>query len=200
LVVSLTTEKTRKMFLYVASQMVANQPLLTQLDSNRGGGTCGMEMAIGFGAVWDKLSEQKPLYINDIFQNSGVTMLTSAGGFSGIIFGTLFLDGVTGMPILEVIDVRQLATIFTRSLQTIKERDGGKSGGKTMIDAFELAVVAFSHSVHEGDTLLQALRVAEFGAQEGMAGRAFQDPGATSVWLLFKAMREWVASLESRTI
>lgn len=200
MIVSLTTEQTREMFLYVAKQIVENQSLLTQLDSNMGDGTYGMEMAIGFGAILDKLSKQKPLHINDIFKNSGVTMLTATEGFSGVIFGTLFLGGVTGMPILEEINARQLATIFAKSLQTVKARSGGKVGGKTVIDAFEPAVAAFGHSVIEGDTFLQALRVAEFGAQEGMAGYAFQDPGATSVWLLFKAMREWVASLESRTI
>lgn len=200
MIVSLTTEQTREMFLYVAKQMVENQSLLTQLENNRGGGTYGIEVAIGFGAVLDKLSEQKPLHINDIFKNSGITMLTATEGFSGVIFGTLFLGGVIGMPILEELSVRQLAAIFAKSLQTVKARGGVKVGGKTVIDAFEPAVVAFGYSVIEGDTFLQALRVAEFGAQEGMTGCAFQDPGATSVWLLFKAMREWVASLESRTI
>jgi dihydroxyacetone kinase-like predicted kinase len=196
--VSLTTKQTQEMFLYAASQMAEKRPLLTQLDRDMGDGTYGMELAIGFGAVWDNLSKQEPLYINDIFKNSGAAMLAVARGAGGVIFGNLLLGGVIGMPILKVINLRQLATIFTTSLQTVKERDGANIGGTTIIDTFELAVVAFVHSVHEGDTLLQALYVAEFGAQEGMD--AFQDSGATSVWLFFKAMREWVTSLESRTI
>ena len=40
--------------------------------------------------------------------------------------------------------------------------------GKIIIHTFESAVVAFSHSAKEGDTLLQALQVGEISAKEAM--------------------------------
>jgi len=217
LIVSLNTEQTRDLFLFIAKQMIVHKPLLVELDSHRGGGAYGVEMAIGFTAVAEKLLVHKPLHINDIFKTSGVSILTSIGGFSGAIFGTLFLGGVKGMPIIEEMNVKQLAIILANSLKILKSRGGINRGDQIIIDAFERAVAAFGYSVKKGDTLLQALHVAEFGAQESMeklitnqAGfnsitllheKAFpsQDPGATSVWLLFKSMREWVASLENNT-
>jgi dihydroxyacetone kinase len=217
LIVSLNIEQTRDLFLHVAKQMIVHKPLLAELDRHSGGGAYGVEMAIGFTAVAEKLSVRKPLHINDIFKTSGVAILTSMGGFSGVIFGTLFLGGVKGMPVMEELNVKQLAMILTNSLQILKSRGGTNRGDQIIIDAFERAVVAFGHSVKEGDTLVQALHVAEFGAQESMEklvhyqaksdsaklshqeAFAFHDPGAKSVWLLFKSMREWVASLENST-
>lgn len=203
--------------MYIAQQMIVHKPLLTQLDSHRGGGAYGEEMAIGFTAVAAQLTMQKPLYINNIFKTSGAALLTFMKGFSGAIFGILFLGGVKDMPAMAEMNVKQLAAILTNSLQILKSRGGINGGDQIIIDAFEGAVVAFSHSVKEGDTLLQALHVAEFGAQECMDNLVhyharltsakllhddtfvFQDPGAASVWLLFKFMREWVASLENST-
>jgi dihydroxyacetone kinase len=217
LIVSLNTEQTRDLFLYIAKQMIVHKPLLTELDRHSGVGAYGVEMAIGFNAVAEKLSSRKPLHINDIFKTSGISILASMEGFSGVIFGTMFLGGIKGMPVMEEMDVKQFAMILANSLQILKSRGGTNRDTHIIIDAFERAVAAFGHSVKEGDTLLQALYVAEFGAQESVEKLmhyhtefdsakflhgevfAYQDPGATSIWLLFKSMREWVASLENST-
>jgi dihydroxyacetone kinase len=217
LIVSLNVEQTQKMFLYIAKQMIIHKPLLAELDRYSSRRNYGMEMEIGFTAVREKLSVQQPLHINDIFKTSGVAILTSMGGFSGVIFGTLFLGGVKGLPVMNEMSIKELAMILENSLQILKSRGGTNRDDQIIIDAFERAVAAFGHSVKEGDTLFQALHVAEFGAQESMEkwdqkqvrlesakplheeAAAFQDPGATCVWILFKSMREWVAALENST-
>jgi dihydroxyacetone kinase len=199
LIVSLNVEQTQKLFLYIAKQMIVHKPLLEKLDRHCSRSNYGMEMEIGFIAVRKKLSAQQPLHINDIFKTCGVAILTSMGGFSGVIFGTLFLGGVKGLPVMNEMSITELSMILENALQILKSRGGTTRGDQIIIDAFERAVAAFGHSVREGDTLFQALHVAEFGAQESMESAVFQDPGAACVWLLFKSMREWVASLENST-
>jgi len=45
-------------------------------------------------------------------------MLSSTKGFSGIIFGTLFLGGVREMPIIDELHVKQLSAIFDKVLRS----------------------------------------------------------------------------------
>lgn len=214
MIVALTTEETREMFLYIARQVLANQSLLVSLDEGIGSKAYGRELADGFNAILSNLSQQRPFHINDIFQNSGISMLSSTSGFSGILFGVFFLSGMRGMPVIKRLTAKELALIFAKSLQTLKAWEGVRTDAEIMLYAFEAAVLAFAHSAQEGDTLLQALQVGEISAKEVMehvqhyqtgfdsaAGVrnkvvAYPDPGAATVWLILKSMREWVASLE----
>ena len=88
------------------------------------------------------------------------------------------------------------------------ERGKARPGDKTMVDALVPAVAAFSSRIAEDEELREALAAAAAGAESGMEatiamqarkGRAsylgersigHQDPGATSVFLIFKAMSE----------
>ena len=79
-----------------------------------------------------------------------------------------------------------------------------------MVDALEPAADGLQLAAERGDSLLEGLRKAEEGAARGVEytktvkarfGRAryfgdksigLQDPGATSVWIIFRSMREWL--------
>ena len=135
-------------------------------------------------------------------------MLMSMGGASGVIFGGLYLAGAKGMDEAKVITGDDLAAMERKSLQAIQERGGAAVGDKTMVDALAPAVEAME--ANAGADLLTILKAAEEGARQGMEntknyvakfGRAkslmeraigHQDAGATSVYLIFKSMREFV--------
>jgi dihydroxyacetone kinase phosphoprotein-dependent L subunit len=208
---SLNVQQTKAMFLHVAEQVINSKPLLTEIDSAIGDGDHGIGMAVGFTAAREKLQNVEIYSINDIFKNIGSAMLKSMGGASGVIFGTMFMSGIKGIPTLESLTVQGLAGIFANSLQAIKDRGKADVGDKTMIDALEPAIVALRRCADEqGDNFVLALKKAEAGALAGVEstkgqlakfGRArslgeralgHQDPGATSVWLIFEAMREWI--------
>lgn len=95
-----------------------------------------------------------------------------------------------------------------QSLVAIKERGGAEVGDKTMVDALSPAVDAMEKTKKDG--LLAMLKAAEEAAKQGVEntknytakfGRAkslleraigHQDAGATSVYLIFRSMREFV--------
>jgi len=208
---SLNTEETKTMFGYVAKQVIDNKPLLTEIDSAIGDGDHGIGMAVGFSAAMEKLQGSDTHSINDIFKIIGSSMIKSMGGASGVIFGTMFMSGVKGLPAMEELNTEAMAAVFAGSLAAVKERGNASVGDKTMIDALEPAVVALRQCAEEQcKDLLVVLKRAEesalagvdstkrqlakFGRARSLGERALghQDPGATSVWLIIKAMREWV--------
>ena len=135
-------------------------------------------------------------------------MLMSMGGASGVIFGSLYLAGAKGMNPKAELNASDLASMERKSLEAIKERGKAQVGDKTMVDALEPAVLAMEK--YQGSSLLEMLRAAEEAAKQGVEntknytarfGRAkslmeraigHQDAGATSVWIIFRGMREFV--------
>jgi len=209
----LDAAQTKAMILYAGEKIRENKPLLTKVDSAIGDGDHGIGMSVGFEKVEENLKDQEFTTINDIFKTTGMSMVQSMGGASGVIFGTMFLGGVKGLDSKSELDVPALSEIFSASLEAIKQRGKASLGDKTMIDALEPAVNGLKESVTEAATLLEALKkaeenaadgvensknyIAKFGRAKSLGERALgnQDAGATSVWIIFKSMREWVEQL-----
>lgn len=205
----LNVEDARNMLLYIADKIIANKPYLTEIDSAIGDGDHGIGMAGGMQKAKRKLlklEDQENVY--RIFEEAGQAMLMSMGGASGVIFGSLYLAGAKGMESKNVLTAFDLAEMEEKSLAAIQERGGAKVGDKTMVDALAPAVEALKKNVDLG--LLEMLKQAEEAARIGMEdtkkyvakfGRAkslleraigHQDAGATSVYLIFQGMREFV--------
>ncbi len=205
----LNAEDARNMLLYVADKIIANKPYLTEVDSAIGDGDHGIGMAGGMQKAKKqllKMQGEKDVYA--LFEAAGKAMLMSMGGASGVIFGSLYLAGAKDMEPKEVLSGDDLAVMERKSLGAIQERGKAKVGDKTMVDALVPAVEALEAT--KGKSLLEMLQAAEEGARQGMEntkkyvakfGRAkslmeraigHQDAGATSVYLIFQGMREFV--------
>lgn len=205
----LNAEDTRNMLLYIADKIIANKPYLTEVDSAIGDGDHGIGMAGGMQKAKRKLMKMKgEENVYKLFETAGHAMLMSMGGASGVIFGSLYLAGAKDQEAKSVISAKDLADMEKKSLSAIQERGGAQVGDKTMVDALSPAVSAMESRYADG--LLEMLKAAEEGARQGVEntkkyvakfGRAkslleravgHQDAGATSVYLIFQGMREFV--------
>lgn len=205
----LNGEDVRNMLIYVAQKVMAKKEYLTEIDSAVGDGDHGIGMYGGMKKVKKKMAAmtgEKNVY--KLFEAAGYEMLNSMGGASGVIFGNLYLAGAQGMEEKKILDGRDLARMERKSVTAIQERGKAQKGDKTMVDALLPAVEAMEANC--GKSLLNVLRAAEAAAKQGMEdtknytakfGRAkslmeraigYQDAGATSVWLIFEGMREFV--------
>ena len=202
--------QTRDMFLHVADVMVGSEEFLTEIDNKIGDGDHGIGMAIGFKGVRKELEGKEFRYVNEVFHSIGMTMLCVMGGASGVLFGTVFISGIVGYEDKEEFSLEDFGNVFVKSLEALKKRGKAKVGDKTMIDALEPATYALPESVKRGYNIKEGFAYAAEEAKRGMEftktcrarfGRAkyygdkaigLQDAGATSVWLIFNAMAEWV--------
>ena len=205
----LGAEDARNMLIYVADKIIAAKPYLTEVDSAIGDGDHGIGMAGGMQKAKKKLLKMEgEENVYKLFETAGQAMLMSMGGASGVIFGSLYLAGAKGMEPSGTIHGGDLAAMERKSLQAIQERGKAEVGDKTMVDALVPALEAMEKNA--GADLLTVLKAAEEGARQGMEntkkyvakfGRAkslmeraigHQDAGATSVYLIFQGMREYV--------
>ena len=206
----LNAEDTRNMLIYVADKVIAQKPYLTEIDSAIGDGDHGIGMCGGMQKAKKKLVKMEgEANVYQLFETAGLAMLNSMGGASGVIFGSLYLEGAKGMDAKSFLTPADLAVMERKSLVNIQKRGGAHVGDKTMVDALVPAVEALEKN--QNASLLEALKAAEEGARQGMEdtkkyiakfGRAkslapedvigHQDAGATSVYLIFQGMREFV--------
>lgn len=209
----LNLTQTKNMLIAVADHLIDNTELLTKVDSMIGDGDHGIGMSIGAQSGKKALEElQDPPSIGSIFRTLGISMMTSMGGASGVLFGTMFISCARYDPNAQFLSPDSLANMLRISLDAVKERGKAQLGDKTMVDALEPAVLAMEATHETG--FVQMLESAEIAALSGLEktklypakfGRAkslqqrsigYQDAGATSIWLIFQAMAQFVKQLE----
>lgn len=209
---TLTVEQTTDMIICVCDAIIRNKPYLTEVDSKIGDGDHGIGMSGGMEKAKAVLEEKRPFQdVNSVFKTTGMAMLNSMGGASGVIFGSMFLGGIKGLEAIGELDRDTIAKIMRGSLEAIKERGKAQVGDKTMVDALEPAVIELEKGDKEDLVSLffaakEAARqgventknyIAKFGRAKSLLERAigYQDAGATSVFIIFEAMYEFVKSI-----
>jgi dihydroxyacetone kinase-like protein len=188
------------------AQVVAeNKEALTDLDSAIGDGDHGANMDRGMRAVVVALDDTKPATAGELFTKVGMTLVSTVGGASGPLFGTLFLRIGASLGNAEEVTLSQFAVALHAGLDGVVARGKAEAGDKTMFDALAPAVEALETAVSAGADKAEALKSAAAAAESGRdattpmlarKGRAsylgersvgHQDPGATTVALLMAA-------------
>lgn len=185
---------------------------LTQLDSAIGDADHGSNMARGLDAVVARL-DPLPASPTDLFKTVGMTLVSSVGGASGPLYGTLFLRMGPALSEGEV-DATTLGAALRAGVEGVVARGKAELGDKTMIDALSPAVDAWDTAAAAGATPAIAARDAAEAAARGRdateplvarKGRASYlgersaghlDPGATSATMLLEALRDTLAAAE----
>jgi len=188
-----------------ADYIAAEKDHLTELDSAIGDADHGINMARGFQAVLLKLPTLADLDIGAICKAVGMTLISTVGGASGPLYGTLFLQMGAETGGKQALSLAEWAAAFAAAVQGVQRRGKALPGDKTMLDCLLPAVTALNAAADQGLPLDQALNLAEQAARQGMLatipltarkGRAsylgersagHQDPGATSAHMLLQA-------------
>ena len=190
----------------MANEIERSEEYLTQLDAAIGDAEHGLSMNRGFKKVISQLDAIKEKDIGSILKSVGTTLMSSVGGASGVLFGTLFIKAGGEVAGKDVLGLADMSAALKAGMLGVIERGRAQLGDKTMVDALAPAVETISRAAERGANMIEALREAATAAEQGMKattgliakkGRAsylgersigHQDPGATSIWLIFKAL------------
>jgi dihydroxyacetone kinase-like protein len=184
---------------------------LTQLDSAIGDGDHGTNMDRGMRKVLERLDGADGQDIGATLKTVAMTLISSVGGASGPLYGTLFLQMAKATEGRSELDLAAWAEAVDAGVQGVVARGKADVGDKTMVDALTPAVQALRDAEGQGAELGAALEQSAGAAEEGMhrtvdlvarKGRAsylgersagHQDPGATSSYLLMRAAADVLA-------
>ena len=210
---TLDLTEARQMLLHVAHAMVGSKDLLTQADKAIGDGDHGVGMARGFEAVRQKLDGQVSNSLDELLKATGMALMTSVGGAAGAVFGTFFRGAAKRLGGQQTLDSRALASMLVDGLEAVKARGRAKAGDKTMVDALEPAALAAEQAasapldralVEVADAARKGMErtkamVASVGKAKTLGERSLDhaDPGAISLYVMLRAMAEFVTEEET---
>ncbi|KHT58330.1 dihydroxyacetone kinase [Photobacterium gaetbulicola] len=207
----MNTRETIEMMQLVANGMVASEPALTKYDQAIGDGDHGLGIERGFSNVATYLNDDfSAKDVGDVMTKVGTKLMSTMGGASGAIFGTLFRAGGKAIAGEAQLTTSVLARFLEAGLAGIYKRGGASEGAKTMIDAlvpamrcaqqqsevdFEHAIVEISEAAEKGVENTKEM-IATTGKAKTLGERSLghPDPGAISMSLILKFMAEYVDS------
>ncbi len=187
-----------------AGLIAEKKEYLTALDSAIGDADHGINMDRGFQSVLTKLPAFENQDIGSIARNIGMVLISTVGGASGPLYGTLFIQiGKETTGKLEL-TLNDWIIAIDSAVNGVMMRGKANLGDKTMLDTLIPALNTLKECAAKGASLEDALRAAERTAEQAMLsttplvakkGRASylgersagtQDPGATSSYYLLK--------------
>jgi len=199
-----------------AQEVAVNRDLLTQLDSAIGDADHGANLDRGATAAVAALAEAPEASSpGALLKTIGMTLVSTVGGASGPLYGTLFLRMAGSAGDAESLDGQAFAAALRAGLDGVVARGRAEAGDKTMYDALAPACDALDEALAAGEDLTAALAHATAAAHDGRdatipmlarKGRAsylgersvgHQDPGATSAALLVAAAADALSGGDS---
>jgi dihydroxyacetone kinase-like protein len=198
----------RRMIRSAAEKIRANRDELSKLDSAIGDGDHGTTIARAMGIAEKVIDAPDKKELKGLLKDVGWGVMGVDGGATGPLLGSFLMGLSNGIGEQDTIDCPTLAAMFEAGLAGVRRQSKAQIGDKTLMDALLPAVDAMRQAAEEGKSIKEALQRAAAAAQNGAVstkefkarfGRAknlgdrtigFQDPGATSMALIFQGFLE----------
>jgi dihydroxyacetone kinase-like protein len=171
---------------------------LTALDSAIGDGDHGLNMRRGALAIQARLPELAGQSLNDALRTMGMTCMSTVGGSSGPVFGTLMVT--LGKELPDPPTAPALAAAVDAGIKALTRLGKAEVGQKTLLDVLDPVQKLLAAG---GDDLLGRVRQCAFDSADATAqmdaikGRAsflgdralgHVDPGSRSMALIIGAV------------
>ena len=199
-----------RMIRSAADKIRANRDELSKLDSAIGDGDHGTTIARAMTIAEKHIEESDKQDLKGLLKDVGWAVMGVDGGATGPLLGSFLMGLSNGIEEENEIDGTSMAAMFEAGLAGVRRQSKAQVGDKTMMDALLPAIDAIRQSIDAGKSIPQALQDAAEAAEKGAVstkefkarfGRArnlgdrtigFQDPGATSIALIFDGFSEGV--------
>jgi dihydroxyacetone kinase-like protein len=171
---------------------------LTALDSAIGDGDHGLNMKRGALAIRAKLPELETKNLNDALKTMGMTCMSTVGGSSGPVFGTLMVTLGKELPAQPA--AADMANALAAGIAALSRLGKVEVGHKTLLDVLDPVQKVLAAG---GDDLVARVKQCAFdsaqatAAMDAIKGRAsflgeralgHVDPGSRSMALIIGAL------------
>lgn len=194
----------------MGKKIEAEKEYLTRLDQPIGDSDHGINMARGFIEVGKKLPSLEGQDIGAILKTIGMTLVSTVGGASGPLYGSLFMKVGVSLAGKQEMNLEDLVNSMDVAVEAVQQRGKATVEEATMLDAMVPAQIAMKQAVEAGleskDVLDAGVKAAWAGVEHtkdliatkgrasyvGERGLGHQDPGATSFSYLLEVIANQV--------
>jgi dihydroxyacetone kinase-like protein len=152
----------------VANSIEKNAEEVTALDQAIGDGDHVTNLQRGLDALLNQKNEIATLEWTQAIQKIGMTLLSTMGGASGSLFGTLFISMSKATDNKTTLTQQDFANIFSQGVEAVKKRGKSDAGEKTMLDVLIPVTERFTKDVNDSVEFPKLLENICQTAQKGM--------------------------------
>lgn len=190
----------------IAERINKEKDFLTELDNEIGDGDHGINMNRGFEALKPKLTSVFDKQPSEVFKLVGMTLVSTVGGASGPLYGTMFLNMSKALVGKDEINMPDFLEAVKSGIDGVSMRGKSTEGEKTMLDSMYPAIRAMNEKSADAKSNAEIIEAGVKAAQKGIEytktivatkGRAsyvgersigHQDPGATSFTMMLEEL------------
>lgn len=194
----------------IADRIAENKDYITDLDAILGDGDHWANMNMGYQKIVTLEEDLLKLNLADLFKKIGMTLMSTIGGSSGVLYGDAFITSHKLLIGTETIDKIKIYEVLNSGLNAMMKRGKAKPGDKTMIDTLYHAVTAYKESIDNNDefkvSIDKMVESAKLGMEstkemEAAKGRAFYrndkgvghiDPGAVTMFYQIEEFARYI--------
>lgn len=147
--------------------ITSHQDEITELDRAIGDGDHVINLQRGLNAIEAISSELSNLEWSAALMKIGMTLMSTMGGASGSLFGTLFISMGKEAKDKEM-SFAVFSEIFTQGVDSVKKRGKSDIGEKTMLDTLIPVANSLTNDIKNNIEFNQALENAKQHAIDGM--------------------------------
>jgi phosphoenolpyruvate---glycerone phosphotransferase subunit DhaL len=151
----------------IAGTIEKNAEAVTSLDQILGDGDHVINLQRGIDALQAQSSEFVTLEWDVAWQKIGMTLMSTMGGASGSLFGTLFVS-MSKAAKGQSIDIQVFSDVFSQGVQAVKQRGKADAGEKTMLDVLVPVAETLRQAASENTALPVILDKISAAAITGM--------------------------------
>ena len=201
----------------VLNAILSEKDFLNELDEKIGDGDHGLNMSGGAQAALEALDElDEDANLATILQTIGEAVTANVGGTAGPLYGAALSEAAAVVDENSALDAATLEKFFGAVVDAIQTRGNAQAGDKTMLDVLIPIRDSFSAEVCADKSFEEILTLARDAARDGLEntktlaakkGRAaslgkksvgFEDPGAASSLIIFRALcGQWKSGLRN---
>lgn len=145
----------------VSLSVEQNAEEVTALDQVLGDGDHVTNLQRGLDALNQQADEIAKLEWPAAIQKIGMTLLSTMGGASGSLLGTLFISMSKGLQGKNEFNQQQFAEVFFNGVEAVKKRGKADAGEKTMLDT----LIPVAEKMLQGSDLQDICQVAVEGME-----------------------------------
>jgi len=145
-----------------------NAEEVTALDQVLGDGDHVTNLQRGLDALNQQANEISKLEWALAIKKIGMTLLSTMGGASGSLFGTLFISMSKAIATEGDLNQQNLAGIFSQAVDAVKKRGKAEAGEKTMLDV----LIPVAENMLQGIDMEKISQVAIEGMESTRAMKA----------------------------
>jgi len=156
------------LFLEIAKKIESEKEYVTELDAVLGDGDHWVNINKGYQKIVSMEEKLRTLSLQNLFKTVGMSLMSTVGGSSGVLYGDAFITASKTLVDVEDIDLNKGVEVLQAALDAMMKRGKAKPGDKTMLDPLSDAIIAYRAALEAGEgKKIVGQKISE-GAKKGM--------------------------------